>query len=70
MSCMTGRYSFGTAVQALPIPELMPFRLTRQMVGPLYPHDAIALLQDPCTLALTALAAAKQSLLVGLYHFC
>jgi DNA-dependent protein kinase catalytic subunit len=26
-------YSFGTGTQLLPIPELMPFRLTRQMLG-------------------------------------
>ncbi|KAK9839902.1 hypothetical protein WJX74_000152 [Apatococcus lobatus] len=56
-------FSFGSHVQVLPIPELTPFRLTRQMVGPLFPHDTVALLQDPCTLGLAALAAAKQSLL-------
>ena len=56
------RYSFGTAVQVLPIPELMPFRLTRQMTGALEPHDALALLQGPCTLALTALRSGKDIL--------
>lgn len=56
------RYSFGTAVQVLPIPELMPFRLTRQMTGALQPHDALALLQAPCTLAMTALRAGKDIL--------
>lgn len=56
------RYSFGTAVQVLPIPELMPFRLTRQMAGVLQPHDALALLQAPCTLAMTALRSGKDIL--------
>ncbi|KAK9829312.1 hypothetical protein WJX72_005143 [[Myrmecia] bisecta] len=48
-------YSFGTANQVLPIPELMPFRLTRQMTGALQPHDPIATLQAPATLAMAAL---------------
>ncbi|KAK9867398.1 hypothetical protein WJX84_001490 [Apatococcus fuscideae] len=56
-------YSFGTAVQALPVPELMPFRLTRQLVGPLFPHAASSLLKDPCALALAALRAGRQTLL-------
>ena len=58
------RYSFGTAVQVLPIPELMPFRLTRQMVGVMQPHDAVAMLQAPCTLALTGLRSGKDILQV------
>ncbi|KAL3131383.1 hypothetical protein ABBQ38_007698 [Trebouxia sp. C0009 RCD-2024] len=52
-------YSFGTAVQVLPIPELMPFRLTRQMTGALQPHDALALFQAPCTLVMSALRLGK-----------
>ncbi|KAL3131372.1 hypothetical protein ABBQ38_007687 [Trebouxia sp. C0009 RCD-2024] len=55
-------YSFGTAVQVLPIPELIPFRLTRQMTGALQPHDALALLQAPCTLAMSALRSGKDIL--------
>ncbi|KAL3131382.1 hypothetical protein ABBQ38_007697 [Trebouxia sp. C0009 RCD-2024] len=55
-------YSFGTAVQVLPIPELMPFRLTCQMTGALQPHDALALLQAPCTLAMSALRSGKDIL--------
>ena len=62
------RYSFGTAVQVLPIPELMPFRLTRQMVGVVQPHDAVAMLQAPCTLALTALRSGKDILQVCSLH--
>ena len=49
-------------MQVLPIPELMPFRLTRQMTGALQPHDALALLQAPCTLAMTALRSGKDIL--------
>jgi len=49
-------------VQVLPIPELMPFRLTRQMSGALQPHDALALLQPPCTLVITALRSGKDIL--------
>ena len=51
------RYSFGTGAQVLPIPELMPFRLTRQMRGALQPHDACALLRTPCALGMAALRA-------------
>lgn len=50
----------------LPIPELMPFRLTRQMSGALQPHDALALLQPPCTLVMTALRSGKDILEVHL----
>lgn len=49
-------------MQVLPIPELMPFRLTRQMSGALQPHDALALLQPPCTLVMTALRSGKDIL--------
>ncbi len=41
----------------LPIPELMPFRLTRQMRGVLQPHDACELLKAPLALGLAALRA-------------
>ena len=40
----------------------MPFRLTRQMTGALQPHDALALLQAPCALALTALRSGRDIL--------
>ncbi len=51
------RYSFGTGAQVLPIPELTPFRLTRQMRGALQPHDACAVLRTPCALGMAALRA-------------
>ena len=51
------RYSFGTGAQVLPIPELTPFRLTRQMRGALQPHNACAVLRTPCALGMAALRA-------------
>ncbi|KAK9796984.1 hypothetical protein WJX73_006710 [Symbiochloris irregularis] len=55
-------YSFGTATQALPVPECMPFRMTRQLIGALLPHDAQVLLQSPCSAALAALRDGKDIL--------
>ena len=49
------RYSFGTGAQALPIPELTPFRLTRQLRSALAPHDALELLRAPAALGMAAL---------------
>ncbi len=57
-----GRYSFGTGAQALPIPELVPFRLTRQLRGALQPHDACALLAAPLSRGLAALRAGRDAL--------
>lgn len=69
------RYSFGTGAQMLPIPELMPFRLTRQMRGALQPHDARELLRAPLALGLAALRSGSGVLEVSkngtsCYHFC
>lgn len=61
-----GRYSFGTGAQMLPIPELMPFRLTRQMRGALQPHDARELLKTPIALGLAALRSGSGVLEVRL----
>jgi hypothetical protein len=36
-------------MQMLPVVELPPFRLTRQMANVLQPHDATALLQPAMT---------------------
>ncbi|KAK9832515.1 hypothetical protein WJX81_003666 [Elliptochloris bilobata] len=55
-------YSFGTAVGVLPIPELAPFRLTRQLRGALQPHDASALLAAPLASGLAALRAGRDAL--------
>ena len=59
------RYSFGTGAQVLPIPELTPFRLTRQMRGALQPHDACAVLRTPCALGMAALRAGAGGLEVN-----
>eukprot|EP01130_Rhizamoeba_saxonica_P012697 TRINITY_DN5387_c0_g1_i1.p1 TRINITY_DN5387_c0_g1~~TRINITY_DN5387_c0_g1_i1.p1 ORF type:complete len:406 (+),score=94.50 TRINITY_DN5387_c0_g1_i1:34-1218(+) len=56
-------HAFGTATQILPIPELMPFRLTRQFKNFLLPLDIDGLLKIPMTLALTALHENRDILL-------
>eukprot|EP00877_Chromochloris_zofingiensis_P010400 jgi/Chrzof1/5613/Cz16g08340.t1 len=55
-------YSFGTAVMVLPVPELAPFRLTRQLQCVLQPHDAKAVLQAIIAAALSAMQEHKQVL--------
>ena len=60
------RYAFGTGTQVLPIPELMPFRLTRQMTGVLAPHDALAVLAGPMAAAFAALRGGADILEVRL----
>lgn len=52
---LCGRYAFGTATQVLPVPELMPFRLTRQLAGALAPYEATDVLQRPLACCLGAL---------------
>lgn len=64
------RYAFGTATQALPVPELMPFRLTRQMAGALAPHDATAVLQRPLGLGMGALRDGRAILQVQSSWWC
>lgn len=49
-------------MQLLPIPELVPFRLTPQMLGVLAPHDGGELLLPGLAAALAALGGAKQLL--------
>ena len=48
-------HAFGSAVQLLPVPELMPFRLTQQLLGVLQPLDAAGLLKRSMTYVLGAL---------------
>ncbi|GIL42486.1 hypothetical protein Vafri_455, partial [Volvox africanus] len=50
-------YSFGSATQVLPIPELVPFRLTPQLLGALKPHAGREVLTPALTAALAALSA-------------
>ena len=56
------RYSFDTGVSVLPIPELMPFRLTQQMLGVLEPLDAKVLLRNPMAQVMTALRGGRDVL--------
>ena len=63
------RYAFGTGTQVLPIPELMPFRLTRQLAGVLAPHDALSVLAGPMAAAFAALRAGADVLEVRLLLF-
>jgi DNA-dependent protein kinase catalytic subunit len=55
-------HAFGSATQLLPIPELMPFRLTPQLLGVLQPLDATGLLKRSMTYVLTALRGNKDLL--------
>ncbi len=48
-------HAFGTATQYLPIPELMPFRLTRQMIGVCRPHSTSGTLKHAMVYTLSAL---------------
>lgn len=48
-------YSFGTATQLLPVPELVPFRLTRQFAQLLRPLDTLDLLKIDMTRVMTVL---------------
>jgi DNA-dependent protein kinase catalytic subunit len=58
-------HAFGTATQFLPIPELMPFRLTRQLTQFLQPLDSEGLLNHNMVHALTG----KKFCLIFFYFF-
>lgn len=60
-------YAFGTATQALPVPELMPFRLTRQLAGALAPHEAKEVLARPLGSAMGALRDSRAIIQVCIY---
>ncbi|KAL2645175.1 hypothetical protein R1flu_012762 [Riccia fluitans] len=53
-------YSFGTGVILLPVPELIPFRLTNQLVNFLLPLDALGLLRTDMVHTLSALHARRE----------
>ncbi|GAQ84757.1 putative phosphatidylinositol kinase, partial [Klebsormidium nitens] len=55
-------YSFGTATQMLPVPELVPFRLTRQFAQLLRPLDTLDLLKIDMTRVMTVLQENKDVL--------
>ena len=59
---MSHRYAFGTGAQCLPIPELMPFRLTRQLLGVLAPLDAKELLRADMVRAMRVLHGGRDVL--------
>eukprot|EP01018_Ginkgo_biloba_P019264 Gb_14393 [translate_table: standard] len=53
-------YSFGTAVILLPVPELIPFRLTPQFTNLLLPLDSVGLLRNDMVRTLSALHANRE----------
>jgi DNA-dependent protein kinase catalytic subunit len=56
-------HAFGTATQFLPIPELIPFRLTQQFVNFLLPLGSDGLLKQSMVHTLNALQLGKQILI-------
>jgi hypothetical protein len=62
-------HAFGSATQWLPVPEFVPFRLTRQMVGVLRPLGTQALLEPAMISALSVLHARREVLLRALDVF-
>jgi DNA-dependent protein kinase catalytic subunit len=61
--------AFGKGAWAKPVPELVPFRLTRQMLGVLSPLDSEALLKRSMTCVMLALRANKHLLKQNLSIF-
>jgi len=55
-------HAFGVATQLVPIPELMPFRLTPQTLGVLAPLDAHSLLKRTMTFVMAALRKNRELL--------
>jgi DNA-dependent protein kinase catalytic subunit len=52
-------YSFGTNVLLLPVPELVPFRLTSQLTNFLLPLDAVGLLHSDMVRIMAALHGSR-----------
>lgn len=52
-------YSFGTSVLLLPVPELVPFRLTSQLKNFLLPLDAVGLLRHDMVRIMSALQGSR-----------
>jgi DNA-dependent protein kinase catalytic subunit len=52
-------YSFGTNVLLLPVPELVPFRLTSQLTNFLLPLDAVGLLRSDMVRIMAALHGSR-----------
>ncbi|EDQ84433.1 uncharacterized protein MONBRDRAFT_30238 [Monosiga brevicollis MX1] len=62
-------HHFGSATYLLPIPELMPFRLTRIMEQALQPHTRNGLIKHVMCHVLTALKARRSDLLAVIQIF-
>ncbi|KAI9483447.1 MAG: hypothetical protein EXX96DRAFT_536784 [Benjaminiella poitrasii] len=56
-------YAFGAASELIPIPEIIPFRLTRQLVGVLEPLGISGILEDAMINVLSAIQDDKELLL-------
>ncbi|KAG0180275.1 hypothetical protein DFQ29_000972 [Apophysomyces sp. BC1021] len=56
-------HAFGSATELLPVPELVPFRLTRQLIGALEPLGVPSLLEVPMTNVLHAIQSDKELVL-------
>lgn len=52
--------SFGAGASLLPVPELVPFRFTRQLEGVLQPYDALVHLEQDLSAVLEAVRAQEQ----------
>lgn len=57
-------HAFGSATQFLPVPELMPFRLTKQILNVFLPHQTKGILEGTMTCAINALRSDKELLLL------
>ncbi|CAO3567705.1 unnamed protein product [Mortierella alpina] len=56
-------HAFGSATEVLPVPELVPFRLTRQLEGFLKPLGVKGLLEHPMVCIMKALQTKKEVIL-------
>ncbi|KAI8075324.1 hypothetical protein BC940DRAFT_249003 [Gongronella butleri] len=56
-------HAFGSATELLPVPEMMPFRLTRQLVGVLEPLGITGILEVAMTHILDGIISEKEVLL-------
>ncbi|KAI7908116.1 uncharacterized protein BX663DRAFT_493038 [Cokeromyces recurvatus] len=56
-------YAFGAASELIPIPEIVPFRLTRQLIGVLDPLGISGILEDAMINILSVIQAEKELLL-------
>ncbi|KAJ3219137.1 hypothetical protein HDU67_002470 [Dinochytrium kinnereticum] len=62
-------HAFGSATEVLPVPELVPFRLTKQMERLMEPLGVAVMLKRPMTHVLSAIQEGKANLLNALDIF-